>query len=320
MIKVGIIGVGRWGINYFRTFDEIDNVEVKWICSKSQETIKKALNGVTPKSKVNTTVDYNKILNDKNVDAVAIASPASTHYKFAKEALNNGKHILVEKPVVLRAKEVQELIDISEKREKIFMVGHIYLYNPSIKKIKSDLEKDIFGKINFINISHFGNGPIRKDINALWDFFPHSVSILLYLLKEYPLSVSANGAPYINKNIEDVAAMTIRFPNNIFAISTASWLYPLKKMEVVFAGEKMCAVFNDYAKEEKLKYYKPLSQEYFVPKIGNERPLTAQLKHFLDCVESNKKPLTNGEEALKVTKVLEAAQKSLENNGKKIEI
>ena len=321
-VNVGIIGVGRWGTNYFRTFSQLEDVSVKWICATKEATLKEALLKVTAKSHVKTTTNYKDILNDGKVDAVAIASSGSTHYKLAKEALQSEKQVIVEKPLAFNSKDARELINLSKKKKKILMVGHLHRYNPGIQRLKADIGKGIFGKIRFIHLSHFGNGPVRSDMGVIWDFFPHTVSILLYLLESPPLSVSANGASYIKKGIEDVAIMDMVFPGGISAASIASWIYPLKRMNITVIGENIYAAFDDYAKEEKLKYYgtrpsaiggkAPIKGKgYASPAIGYAKPLTEQLKHFLDCVNNNKVPLTDGYEGLKVVSVLEAAQKSL---------
>ena len=165
-------------------------------------------------------------------------------------------------------------------------------------------------------------------MSALWDYFPHDVSILLYLLDECPLSLSVNGASYINKGVEDLVTMDIKFPKNIFATAFGTWLYPLKKRELVVVGERLYAVFDDYAAKDKLRYYGRVSgtiqgkeaEEYRAVDIEDTKPLTLQLKHFLDCIQNNKEPLTSGKEALEVVKVLEYAEKSLKNNGLMVEV
>lgn len=329
-IGIGIIGLGRWGTNYFRTFNELENCDVKYICATRDKTLSEAIKKISPNKTPKATLNYKDMLNYKEIDAVAIATNGASHYKLAKEALEAGKHVLVEKPVAFSSKDAKMLMAISRKKGKILMAGHQHLYNPGIRKIKEDIKKGLFGKINFINLTHFGNGPIRTDMSALWDFFPHSVSILLYLLDDLPTVVCANGKSYVNKGVEDVVTMEAAFPNGIFAVSTASWLYPLKKMEIVVIGQRLCAAFDDYAKNGKLKYYhsRPkavkgkiaIGRGFKAAELKDARPLTEQLSHFLYCIEKNKEPLTGAEEALNVTKVLEVAEKSLKMNGLPIKV
>lgn len=320
-IRIGVIGLGRWGINYFRTFSELKNCTVKYVCATKKKTLSEAIKKVKPIIMPKAVIDYNDLLNDKELDAVAIVTNGASHCKLAKEALEANKHVIVEKPLAFTSQDVKKLISISNKKDKILMVGHLHLYNPAIRKIKNDITRGLFGKINYIHSFGAGNGPVRNDMNVLWDFFPHDVSILLYLLDKFPLSVSANGACYIKNGVEDVVTMDIMFPKNIFATSIASWIYPLKKRDVVVVGKKLYAVFDDYAKKNKLGYYnKKVPTSIYAPKISSSKPLTEELRHFLDCIENDKTPLTDGNEALKVTRVLESAQKSLRNKGKRIKI
>jgi|TARA_Y100000310_G_C20703189_1_gene832006 UDP-2-acetamido-3-amino-2,3-dideoxy-glucuronate N-acetyltransferase len=328
-INIGLIGFGRFGQNYFRTFNELEDVEVRWICSNTINTRKEM--PLILNDKIKTTIDYNDILNDDGVDAVAIVTPATTHYKIAKDAINSGKHVIVEKPLTLSSKDAEDLVKISNGKKKILMVGHIHRYNPGIQKLKEDIDKGKLGKINYIHYTHLGNGPVREDVNALWDFFPHTLTILDYFFDELPLSVNAKGACYLRKGIHDVVTVDIKLPDNVFIVAIGSWLYPFKRMGLVVTGEKKFATFDDYAEKEKLKYYdnrpkiingKAIMEDkgYEAPKIGSGKPLTNQLKHFLDCIKSNKTPLTDGSKALKTIKVLEYAQESLKFNGMEIEI
>jgi len=330
-LNIGIIGLGRFGRNYFKTFNQLDNASVVWVCAAEENDIKEALETVSNKSDIKTTINYKDVLNDKEVDAVAIVTPGSTHYSLTKEALGSDKHVIVEKPLAFNSKDAEELIAISDKKRKVLMAGHLHLFNPGIIKLKSDIKSGLFGKINYIHSFGAGNGPIRRDMSALWDYFPHDVSILLYLLDESPLSLSVNGASYINKDVEDLVTMDIKFPKNIFAIAIGTWLYPLKKRELVVVGEKLYAVFDDYAAKDKLRYYGRENEdaqgkaamrdkEYLAVDIEDTKPLTVQLKHFLECIQNNKEPLTGGDEALKVVKVLECAEKSLKNNGLTIKV
>ena len=320
MINIGIIGVGRWGTNYLRVFNELSNANVKWICATKKSTLIQALRSVKLKNKVKSTTDYKDILKDREVDAVAIASSGSTHYKFSKEALQHNKHVLVEKPVAFSSRDVKNLIRISNKTGKVLMAGHLHLYNSGIQKLKSDIANGAFGKVSQTHFSHFGNGPIRSDMSALWDFFTHSVSIILYLFDKMPVSVGADGLSYIKKGNEDMVAMNLKLPSGISAVSIGSWLYPIKKMEIIVIGDKKYAAFDDYAEKDKLKYYdvSDKKERFVAPRIKNTRPLTMELHHFLDCIENKKQPVSNGFEALKVVKVLECAQRSLENEGVEI--
>lgn len=328
-VNIGIIGVGRFGKNYFSTFNQLDNALVTWICATEESDIKATLKKAN--KDIKTTANYKDILDDKEVDAIAIVTPGSTHYPITKEALESDKHVIVEKPLAFNSKDAEKLVKISKEKKKILMVGHLHLFNPAIRKLKSDIKTGLFGKINYMHSFGAGNGPVRQDMNALWDYFPHDISILMYLLDQLPLSLSVNGASYLKKGVEDIATMDLEFPNGVFAIAIGTWLYPLKKRELIIVSEKLYAFFDDYSENEKLKYYdnRPKivdgnviidNKKYQDIKIDDIKPLTEQLKHFLDCIENGKEPLTGGDHALKVIKVLESAQKSLGKKGARVEV
>src|SRR3989338_11059870 len=281
-ICIGIIGIGRFGINYLRAFNKLDGAQVSWICSRNKNNLDKIRNEMHLSAKA--TVDYKDILMDKDVDAVAIVTPAATHYKIAKEALLAGKHVIVEKPVTTSSKECGELIRISKRKNKVFMAAHIHRYNPGIQKLKEDIDSGKFGKINFIHYTHLGNGPVRTDINVLWDFFPHTLSICNYLFGEIPVSVSANGACFLQEKIEDIVAVNLRYKNGAYVTATGSWLYPFKRMDLVVSGEKLFAAFDEHAKKEKLKYYDN------VPKMKDGKP-TIKDKSYISPNIDETKPL-----------------------------
>ncbi len=314
-MKAAVIGAGRWGTNYIRTFAEI-GVEVKWICARSEETLKKAADAAKVKAKA--TTKYEDILNDREVEAVAIVTPGSTHYRIAKDALKAGKHVLAEKPLALNSKEAQELVDIARKEGRILMVGHLHRFNPAIRQIRKDIEAGAFGKISYISSFGAGNGPVRSDMSALWDFGPHDASIAAYLLGKYPEEVSANGASFLKKDINDVVTIDMKFSGSAFATAFGSWLYPIKKREVAVVGEKIMAAYDDY--EKRLRYVDAKSGRSRDVKFGSGKPLTEQLRHFVDCVERNRKPVSDGAEGVKVVKILEAAERSMKEGGKPVKI
>ncbi len=313
-MKTAVIGAGRWGTNYLRTLAEI-GAEVKWICARSEETLKKAASAAGANAKATTR--YEDALKDREIDAVAIATPGSTHYRIAKDALKAGKHVIVEKPLALNSKEAQELADLARKEGRILMVGHLHRFNPAIRQIKKDIEAGTFGKISHINSVGAGNGPVRSDMSALWDFGPHDVTIAAYLLGKYPKEVSANGASFLKKGIEDVVTMDMRF-GDAFATAFGSWRYPIKRRELVVVGEKAFAAYDDY--EKKLIYIDARSGKSRETRFPDEKPLTEQLRHFAACVEGKKKPASDGTEGVKVVKVLEAAEKSMKAGGKPVKV
>lgn len=325
-MNIALIGAGRFGINYLRSLNNISSINLSWVCSRKQSSIELALSKVKLKNQIKKTTDFSDILNDQLVDAVIIATPASTHFEICKKALLSDKHVLVEKPITLSLKEAEELTDISSKKKLILMVGHLHLFNPGIQKLKEDLDKGLFGNIKYIQTFQSGDGLIREDMSALWDFFPHIVSILLYLFNEVPVKIHAQGHSFIQTGIEDVVNMNLNFSNNIFSTSFASWIYPTKKMEIVIVCEKGYAVFNDCLSKDKLKYYfndpannfggiKDTNHNYIVQEFADTRPLSNQISYFIRCVTDGQIHINGKEDILKVTKILESAHNSiLEHN------
>lgn len=302
-MNIAVIGAGRWGTNYIRTLLELGE-EVSWVCARSNETLEKA----AMLTKARTTTDYKKILNDKRVEAVAVVTDAASHYHIAKDAILAGKHVIIEKPMTLSSKEAQELAKLAEKKKTTLMAGHIHRYNKGIQKIKEDIDAGKFGKI--VDVQTIGaNNEVRRKEGALWDFGAHDITIATYLIGEYPESVSAEG----NK---DEFAMQMKFGNGTTATANGSWLKNHKKRDITVTGEKLKALFDDYA-EEKLTYCDNKGNCKKIP-VGNEKPLTEELKHFIECAKTGRKPITDETEGLKTVKILEAAQKSMDNNGKEI--
>ncbi|MBI2142208.1 Gfo/Idh/MocA family oxidoreductase [Candidatus Woesearchaeota archaeon] len=308
-VNLGIIGVGRWGKNYLRTFSELDNASVRWLCSRTAQSVEAAVREIKPEFMAKATTNYGDILSDKSVDAVAIASDGSIHHSIAKAALESGKHVIVEKPLALSSKEAEELVTVASRHKRLLMVSDIHRFNPGIQRMREDVKLGMFGKLCYLQMFHSGDGPVRDDMSALWDFFPHSISIAAFLTGQYPLSVSASGASFLKKGVEDVVSMSLKFQDRTFAYAFGSWLYPLKRMEVCVVGETVKAFFDDYAASGKLKYFYGSSCKE--PKLNDDRPLAGMLRHFIGCVQNNDIHLSNAKEAVNVVRVLEAAQKSM---------
>ena len=326
MYNIGIIGVGYWGLNYLRIFNELEQSKISYCCDISSSKFEQ-IKHIAPL--IETTDDYKDLLFSSDVDAVIISTPASTHYRVVKDCLVAGKDVLVEKPITLNSKSAKELVDIAKKERRILMVGHTFIYNPVVRKLKDYIYNGDLGDIYYLHFSRAGLGPIRKDVNAMWDLAPHDISMLLYLLEDMPTEVSAKGQSYLQEGVEDVVFMTLRFPENILASIHVSWLEPYKIRGVTVVGSKRMAVFDDVNKLETLKIFdKSIDRDgdyagygefqlsirdgdILIPKIEMTEPLKNQCKHFLECVRERKEPLTNGEEGLKVVEILDRAEKSL---------
>ncbi len=330
LIKVGAIGYGYWGPNLVRNFVENPSSEVIMVADLKKERLAKVK---TSYPHILVTKDYKEIF-DQGLDAVVIATPPVTHYNLAKECLEHGLHVLVEKPITLNSQHAQELIEISQKNGLVLMVGHTFEYNAAVHTLKKMIDSGDLGQIYYVDAARLNLGLFQRDLNVLWDLAPHDISIILYILGKPPISVSAHGMPFVNEGIQDVVYMYMTFPENILAHIHVSWLDPCKVRRVTVVGSKKMVVYNDVESLEKLRVYdkgveKPpytntfgdfqLSYRYgdvVIPNIRLSEPLQKECQHFIDCINNHTEPQSSGPNGLKVVKIIEAAQRSLSENGK----
>ena len=331
MINVAIIGCGYWGPNYIRAFNSNEKSLIKTCCDLDLDRLKKIKDLYAD---IHLTSNYLEVLNDSSIDAVCISTPASMHYEMTKAALNYGKHVLVEKPFTLSTSHAQELTHLAKTLNKKLFIGHVYLYHPVIQKISSILRDDELGQLYYVYSNRTGLGPIRQDVNAMWDLAPHDISILLHLLNSVPKSVSATGSSYLRNKVEDVVFLTLKFPNNVLCNIHTSWLAPYKIRTFTMVGSEKMLVFDDVNPIEKLRIYDsgasivkphPSYDDFIVavkkgdvsiPLIPWNEPLRMQCNHFIDCIIDDEEPLTNAHKATQVIQILERAQQSLNLHGK----
>ncbi|MFA5089689.1 MAG: Gfo/Idh/MocA family oxidoreductase [Candidatus Omnitrophota bacterium] len=333
-IRLGIIGCGYWGPNFVRNFKQINGVSVKYACDLSPgrlSHIKKLYPDII------TTNDYLCVLRDKDIAGVIVATPASRHYRLAKESLLYRKNILVEKPIAMNIDEARELIKLAADKKRVLMVGHTFEFNPSVIKLRELIKSGSLGRVYYIYSRRTNLGPLRKDANAVWDLAPHDISIVNFILDKNPLSVSAQGAKYLPHNLEDVAFISLNYPNDILVHIHVSWLDPKKTREIVVVGSKKMAVFDDLNSQAPISVYdksvmkKRFKQDYDsfeefqmiikngkvqTPQVRKEEPLNVECRHFIECIRKNKAPLTGGMDGLEVLKVLVGIHHSLSDNGK----
>ncbi|MEA2078435.1 MAG: Gfo/Idh/MocA family oxidoreductase [Pseudomonadota bacterium] len=334
MVKLAVVGVGGWGKNLARNYFQIPDCELKYICDtdiSKLEQLQTQLPGTL------TCTRYEDMLEDSEIQALVIATPAPTHYKLCKAALEAGKDVYVEKPFVLDVDEAEELIRLAEQNERILMVGHLLEYHPIITKLKQMIDTDELGNVYYIYNQRVNLGTVRTDENALWNFAPHDISSILYLLGKEPTDVAARGQSYLQKGIEDVVFLTLNFNDKSMAHIHVSWLDPHKVRKITIVGSKKMAVFDDLESSEKLRIYdKGASNssdydtfaEYVslrfgditIPYVKVGEPLRLECEHFLECVRERKQPVSDGHDGLRVTKVLDAAERSLKSNGVPIAI
>lgn len=321
-LKVAVIGSGYWGKNLVRNYDRTG--ALKMICDTNEETLK---NFKEQYPEVETVLSYADVLSNAEINGIIIATPAETHFTLAKEALLAGKHVYVEKPLVLDEKEAEELIKIAKDKDLILMVGHLLQYHPIFVKLRELVESGELGRINYIYSNRLNLGKIRREENILWSFAPHDISMILSLTGEEPEKVIATGGNYLHQHIADVTTTHLEFPSGTKAHIFVSWLHPFKEQKLVVVGDEKMAVFDDTQPwEDKLLLYPhKVEWENNIPvpnkadaervEVPQDEPLFLECKHFLDCIESSVLPRTDAEEGLRVLKVLNAAQESMNKKG-----
>ena len=326
MLGIGLIGYGHWGPNHVRTFNQFVESRVRIVADTDSERLK-AIRQQWPDMEL--TCDYRELLRRPDVDAVVIATPVSTHYNLVKAALLAGKDVLVEKPITHTAAEADRLIELAEKHGRILMCGHVFLYNSGIRRLRQYIEDGTIGRVYYMSATRTNLGPLRHDVNALYDLGSHDVSIFHYLLASRPLDAVAWGETFLQQNVEDVCFACLRYPNKTMCHMHVSWLNPRKERTLVVAGDKKMAVWDDIAPLEPIRLYdKGLMQEPYydsfgqfqfqirdadvlIPKLKLEEPLKMQDRHFLECVKNRQQPITDGRFARDVVETLEALQHSL---------
>ena len=334
MVNVAVAGVGVWGKNIVRNFCEIDKANL-FSCYDLKSTSLRWVKENYPEVKI---VDkYEEILKDRKVDAIVIATPPHTHFELARRALEWGKNVLVEKPLTLSSRDASTLVELAQKKDKKLMVGHLLKYHPAMIKVKEMIEKGELGKIFYIYSQRLNPGRVRKVENVMWCLATHDIYLVVYFLGSYPQRVNAFGKSFLQKEkgIEDVVFLTLFFNHEIFSHLHVSWFHPEKVRETKIIGEKKMLVFDeanfpyrlrickreiDIGKQsdDELDFQIRKEDEFFV-EVEKKQPLKEECLHFIECIEEDKTPFTDGEEGFKVVKVLEAAQKSLKE-GKEIKV
>jgi predicted dehydrogenase len=339
MIRVAVIGAGQWGPNLIRNFHNKQTSEVVWIIDRDAARLDE-VHARFPDAQ--TAGDPEQALRDPSVDAVVVATPTSTHYALAKEALERRKHVLVEKPLTTQVKQGLGLLELAARQRLILMVGHVFVYNPAIRKVKEYLDVGHLGKLYYVSMVRTNLGPIRLDVNAAWDLAAHDLSIVNYLLDAEPLSVSAIGGTWINQGIEDAVFATLRYPQGVLVNLHASWLNPRKARDITVVGERRMLTFDDMNLNEPLRIYdkqvtdactRPTYVDSFasfrasvrkghitVPKVPLGEPLATQCAHFLECIVSGKQPFTGAPEGIAVVRALEAMQRSIRARGREEQV
>jgi len=332
-LTLACVGAGNWGRNLTRTFASLPDVRLKTICDASESVLEK-MSMQYPQAGI--TTDYSTVLDDSEIQAVVLAVPTVEHFESAHRALVAGKHVYVEKPIALSLEKARALTELAEAKDLTLMVGHLLEYHPAVDLLKKLIEEEELGDILYVYAERVNLGVVRKDENALWSLAPHDISIILYLLEEEPESVSARGACYLQKGIEDVVFANLRFSDGKMAQVQVSWLDPHKVRKLTVVGTKKMVVFDDMESSEKVRIYDKAAEQksssealyesygesitlrfgdVVIPYISPAEPLKLEAQHFVSCVQSGDTPRSDGRDGMRVVRVLEAAQASLEADG-----
>ena len=331
--KIALIGCGAWGMNYARVISHNQHCELTIAYDSDYKKLEK-VKLINPQTII--AENLNTVFNNKDVDGIVVSTNVLSHFEIVKESLLAGKHVLCEKPITRTFNEASQLKLIAEEKKLVLMVGHIFLYHDGINYIKEILQKKELGDLMYLNFKRTGLGPIRDDVNVLWDLASHDFSILSFFLEKNPISITTFAKTYIQNNIEDVAFINLEYENNIFANIHVSWIEPIKQRIITLVGNKKMLVFDDVSLDDKIKIYdKGISYqtsngdfgafqlairdgEIVMPNIRYNEPLNKELTHFIECMAGNLMPVSNSSSALDVMRLLEAAQLSISMGNKKI--
>ena len=338
VLRFAVIGAGHWGPNLIRNFHTHQTSEVAWVIDRDPQRLELS-RARYPEVRVST--DPAVAFADPAVDAVVIATPTVTHYPLAAEALRSGKHVLVEKPIATRVEEAEELCSLADRLERILMVGHVFLFNSGVRRIKEYLDVERLGKLYYLSMVRTNLGPIRSDVNAAWDLAAHDVAIANYWLGASPLAAAAQGGSWINSGIEDAVFANLWYPHEIMTQLHVSWLSPRKVRDITLVGEKGMLTFDDMNLSEPVRLYDKVvtgerspgfidtfasfrtsirEGDVLVPRVATSEPLRTECDHFLHCIAEGSRPLADGWSGAAAVRVLAALDRSMREGGRRVDI
>jgi len=327
-VKIGVIGYGYWGPNVVRNLHTTTGVEISAVCDKSSAARRRVHKSYPH---VYVAADASEVLTSPEIDAVAIVTPVWTHFELAKLALENGKHVFIEKPFTSTVSQAETLIELAQKKNLKIMVDHTFLFTGAVKKIKQLLREGLLGKLYYYDSTRVNLGLFQHDINVVWDLAPHDLSIMDHLIEDSPEGLVATGQKHLN-GFEDVAFITLYFPNQVIAHVNVNWLSPVKVRTTLIGGEKKMLVWNDLEADEKVKIYDKgvdinnregvyellvsyRSGDMWAPQLEQVEALRLELAYFIHCLNTGEQPMNDGAAGLRVVRMLEAANKSLRKRG-----
>ncbi len=331
-MRIGVIGYGYWGPNIVRNFHTLDNTEVILVADRNpncEMRLKKTF------PSIGFTTNENDVLTSPNIDVVAVVTPVWTHHELAKKALENGKHVFVEKPFTYSVAQAEELIELADRKNLKIMVDHTFLFTGAVRKIKDLVDKRELGDLYYYDALRVNLGLFQHDVNVIWDLAPHDLSIMDYVIADKPEAVVATGEKHLN-GVEDVAFITVYFPKRVIAHVNVNWLSPVKVRTTLIGGEKKMLVWNDLEVDEKIRIYDKgvsmstnpanlhqllvsyRSGDMWAPQVEQVEALRAETSYFVKCIEENKNPFNDGAAGLRVVRILEAANRSIRSRGEAV--
>lgn len=338
MLRIAVIGAGHWGPNLIRNFHNHQASDVAWVVDRDESRLALTKNRYP---EIQVTTDTTCVLADSQVDAVVIATPTSTHYDLALASLAAGKHVLVEKPIATCLAHAEELCALAERNGRVLMVGHVFLYNSAIRKVKELLGQGKIGQLHYLSMVRTNLGPIRMDVNAAWDLAAHDVAIVNYWLDAVPTHASAHGGSWINRGIEDAVFATLWYDNGVMAHLHVSWLNPRKVRDITIVGETGMLTFDDMNLSEPLRLYdKTVTDQrspgfidtfasfrtsiregdITIPRVPTNEPLRQECDHFLECIANGTRPVSDGRSGAAAVRVLAAFDRSMAGEGQRVKV
>ncbi|MGA1999910.1 MAG: Gfo/Idh/MocA family oxidoreductase [Terriglobales bacterium] len=333
VLRVGVIGYGYWGPNIVRNFDQQEHSRVTVVCDSRPEALAKVARA-HPRMEV--TTDVAEVIRSPHIDVIAVVTPVCSHFELAKAALLNGKHIFVEKPFTATVAQAQELVEIAERKNLKIMVDHTFLFTGAVRKIRQLIDEGVLGELYYYDSTRVNLGLFQHDVNVVWDLAPHDLSIMDYLIESKPEAIVATGQNHVN-GVEDVAYLTVYYPNKVIAHVNVNWLSPVKVRTTLVGGEKKMLVWNDLEADEKIKVYDKGVQmktregvydmlvsyrcgDMWAPQIEQTEALKLELEYFLECIVTGKSPINDGHAGLRIVKMLEAADESIKKRGNIVQL
>jgi predicted dehydrogenase len=333
LVRVGVIGYGYWGPNVVRNFHSLDNFDIAAVCDKNPTALSRAQRSYPG---VRLTTDFNEIILSREIDAVAVVTPVWTHFELAKAALQNGKHVFVEKPFTSTSGQAEELIALADRNNLKIMVDHTFLFSGAVRKIRDLIDNGTLGELYYFDSTRVNLGLFQHDVSVIWDLAPHDLSIMDHIITEKPEAVVTTGGKHLNHHV-DMAFITIYFPRNIVAHININWLSPVKVRTTLIGGRDKMLVWNDLEVDEKIKIYDKgvritnrqgvydllvsyRSGDVWTPRVEQTEALKVELQYFADCIVNDRTPLNDGVAGLRVVRLLEAIDQSLTDRGRMVHL